>query len=211
MSCCPPRATSWSNMPTIPSSPIMVGSRPGCGRCAVSHDSARYRSSVPDMRSSRTSAVATTNSAWMPIPSNGFRRSLLNSPAPSEQRVSSAVPALSPVNATDPSRSGYYDWLGRPASPRDQENELLLKQIKQVHHDSRETYGSPRVHAELTLGLGLGLSVNLKRVARLMREAASRVSTGADAAARPAVTRPGSPARIWSTATSPLRPPTCCG
>jgi putative transposase len=67
------------------------------------------------------------------------------------------------------SRSGYYAWLGRPASPRHQENELLLKQIKQVHRDSRETYGSPRVHAELTLGLGL--SVNLKRVARLMREA----------------------------------------
>jgi putative transposase len=31
------------------------------------------------------------------------------------------------------------------------------------------TYGSPRIHAELTLGLGL--SVNLKRVARLMRQA----------------------------------------
>lgn len=67
------------------------------------------------------------------------------------------------------SRSGYYDWLGRPASAREQENELLLKQIEGVHHDSRGTYGSPRVHAELTLGLGL--TVNLKRVARLMREA----------------------------------------
>jgi putative transposase len=67
------------------------------------------------------------------------------------------------------SRSGYYDWLGRPTSLRDQENEYLLKQITRVHADSRETYGSPRVHAELTLGLGL--EVNLKRVARLMREA----------------------------------------
>jgi putative transposase len=67
------------------------------------------------------------------------------------------------------SRSGYYDWLGRPPSVRHQENELLLKQITQIHTDSRETYGSPRVHAELTLGLGL--SVNLKRVARLMRQA----------------------------------------
>jgi putative transposase len=67
------------------------------------------------------------------------------------------------------SRSGYYDWLGRPASLHDQENEYLLKQIRQVHADSRETYGSPRVHAELTLGLGL--PVNLKRVARLMRDA----------------------------------------
>ena len=67
------------------------------------------------------------------------------------------------------SRSGYYDWVSRPASPRHQENELLLKHIKQIHADSRETYGSPRVHAEMTLGLGL--LVNLKRVARLMRQA----------------------------------------
>jgi putative transposase len=67
------------------------------------------------------------------------------------------------------SRSGYYDWCSRPASPRDQENELLLKHIARIHADSRETYGSPRVHAELTLGLGL--LVNLKRVARLMRQA----------------------------------------
>jgi putative transposase len=44
-----------------------------------------------------------------------------------------------------------------------------LKHIERIHADSRETYGSPRVHAELTLGLGL--SVNLKRVARLMRHA----------------------------------------
>jgi putative transposase len=67
------------------------------------------------------------------------------------------------------SRSGYYDWPGRPASLRDQENEYLLKQITRVHADSRKTYGSLRVHAELTLGLGL--EVNLKRVAWLMREA----------------------------------------
>jgi putative transposase len=32
-----------------------------------------------------------------------------------------------------------------------------------------KTYGSPRVHAELTLGLGL--SVNLKRVAPLVHQA----------------------------------------
>ena len=67
------------------------------------------------------------------------------------------------------SRSGYYDWLGRPVCPRAQEDEYLLKLIEQIHADSRKTYGSPRVHAELTLGLGL--SVNLKRVARLMRQA----------------------------------------
>ena len=67
------------------------------------------------------------------------------------------------------SRSGYYEGLSRLDSPRRQENELLLKQIREIHEESRGTYGSPRVHAELTLGLGL--PVNVKRVARLMREA----------------------------------------
>jgi putative transposase len=67
------------------------------------------------------------------------------------------------------SRSGYYAWRTRPKSTRAQENELLLKHIEQIHTESRRTYGSPRIHAELTLGLGL--PVNLKRVARLMRQA----------------------------------------
>lgn len=70
------------------------------------------------------------------------------------------------------SRSGYYGWKDRPESVRDQENELLLKHIEQVHVDSRYTYGSPRVHAELTLGMGL--TVNRKRVERLMRQAGIR-------------------------------------
>jgi transposase InsO family protein len=70
------------------------------------------------------------------------------------------------------SRSGYYEWKDRPLSAREQDNQLLLKHIKQVHADSRGSYGSPRVHAELTLGLGL--VVNEKRVARLMRQAGIR-------------------------------------
>jgi putative transposase len=67
------------------------------------------------------------------------------------------------------SRSGYYDWLGRPPSLRDQENDLLVKQIERIHLESRGTYGWPRVTAELALGLGM--AVNHKRVARLMRQA----------------------------------------
>jgi putative transposase len=67
------------------------------------------------------------------------------------------------------SRSGYYEWKDRPPSVREQENELLLKHIEKVHAESRTTYGSPRVHAELAIGLGL--PVNVKRVARLMRQA----------------------------------------
>ena len=67
------------------------------------------------------------------------------------------------------SRSGYYEWLTRLDSPRRQENELLLKHIIDIHVESRGTYGSPRVHAELTLGLGHRL--NVTRVVRLMRQA----------------------------------------
>jgi putative transposase len=70
------------------------------------------------------------------------------------------------------SRSGYYEWNNRPPSARDEDNELLLKHITKIHADSRGSYGSPRVHAELTLGLGL--VVNEKRVARLMRQAGIR-------------------------------------
>ena len=66
------------------------------------------------------------------------------------------------------SRSGYYEWRDRPVSDRARENELLVKYIEQIHADSRDTYGSPRVHAELTLGLGI--PVNRKRVERLMRQ-----------------------------------------
>lgn len=67
------------------------------------------------------------------------------------------------------STSGYYDWLGRPESPRALRNKELTKMIRHIHEESRGSYGSPRVHAELVLGLGE--QVNRKRVERLMREA----------------------------------------
>lgn len=70
------------------------------------------------------------------------------------------------------SRAGYYEWRGRPASARQVADDQLVDTITQVHHDSRGTYGSPRVHAELRLGLGL--VCGRKRVARLMRAAGLR-------------------------------------
>jgi putative transposase len=66
------------------------------------------------------------------------------------------------------SRSGYYDWAARPESARETENRQLVKMIRAIHEESRFSYGSPRVTAELRLGLGL--AVNRKRVERLMRE-----------------------------------------
>jgi putative transposase len=67
------------------------------------------------------------------------------------------------------SRSGYYDWLRRPPSGRAVSDAALLIAITEVHAASRATYGAPRVHAELRLGLGL--ACGRKRVARLMRTA----------------------------------------
>lgn len=62
------------------------------------------------------------------------------------------------------SRSGYYDWKGRPPSKRNRENDALTARIREIHRRSRETYGSPRVHAELR-ALGTRCS-SRKRVAR---------------------------------------------
>ena len=67
------------------------------------------------------------------------------------------------------SRSGYYAWKASPVSDRAIEDAVLTETIRAVFVDSKETYGSPRVHAELQLEKGLRISE--KRVARLMRQA----------------------------------------
>jgi putative transposase len=65
------------------------------------------------------------------------------------------------------STSGYYSWRERPAAPRQRADARLVATIRAIHTASRQTYGSPRVHAELRLGHGLRLG--RKRVERLMR------------------------------------------
>jgi len=66
------------------------------------------------------------------------------------------------------SRSGYYAWKSRPTSMRSRQDATLTEKIHKIHRRSRETYGSPRVHAELRM---LGTRCGRKRVERLMREA----------------------------------------
>jgi putative transposase len=66
------------------------------------------------------------------------------------------------------SRSGYYAWRSRPPSKRGREDATLTAKIREIHRRSRQTYGSPRVHAELR---ALGTRCGRKRVERLMRQA----------------------------------------
>ena len=66
------------------------------------------------------------------------------------------------------SRSGYYDWKNRPPSKKSQQDAALTEKIREIHHRSRKTYGSPRIHAALQ---AMGIRCGRKRVARLMRKA----------------------------------------
>jgi putative transposase len=45
------------------------------------------------------------------------------------------------------SPSGYYAWRDRPLSERGRANQKLVTEIRDIHTKSRETYGSPRIHA----------------------------------------------------------------
>jgi putative transposase len=65
-------------------------------------------------------------------------------------------------------RSGYYAWRARSLSAREGRDQKLTAQIRTIFTDSRQTYGSPRVHAELK---AQGIRTARKRVARLMRQA----------------------------------------
>ena len=69
------------------------------------------------------------------------------------------------------SRSGYYAWCRRPVSAREMANQKLTQQIQEIHQHSRQTYGSPRIQAELADN---GVKCGHNRVARLMREAELR-------------------------------------
>ncbi len=66
------------------------------------------------------------------------------------------------------SRSGFYDWVDRAPSVREESDRALRAHIRAAHSRSRGTYGSPRVTAELR---DQGHQVGQRRVARLMREA----------------------------------------
>jgi len=65
------------------------------------------------------------------------------------------------------SRSGFYAWLRRPESRQAGKRRRLTALIKTIHKESRQTYGSPRIHAELK---ARGEACCLNTVACYMRE-----------------------------------------
>ena len=59
-----------------------------------------------------------------------------------------------------------YKFVKSKPSRRSQDNECLKEKIKAIHRASRQTYGAPRIHAELVEN---GENCSRRRVARLMK------------------------------------------
>lgn len=64
------------------------------------------------------------------------------------------------------SRSAYYHWQHAGASGREQRNQQLLPIVRDIHRQSRSTYGSPRIWDALS---DRGIQCGRNRIARLMR------------------------------------------
>jgi len=65
------------------------------------------------------------------------------------------------------SRSGYYEWIKRPQSNRDLENQYLTKMIKEIFNKTRQVYGTRRIVSTL---MQMGINASRKRVANLMKK-----------------------------------------
>jgi hypothetical protein len=63
------------------------------------------------------------------------------------------------------STSGYDVWRTAEAEPcrRRREDAELCSTIAQIHRQSRGTYGAPRVHAELRLGMEIRVGRKLRQ------------------------------------------------
>ncbi len=66
------------------------------------------------------------------------------------------------------SKSGYFAWRDGRERPRRSEDRALTVRIEAIHAQSRQTYGSPRIHHALKIQ---GIALGKKRVARLMKTA----------------------------------------
>jgi putative transposase len=85
------------------------------------------------------------------------------------------------------SRSGFYAWRDRPASPRALRHLSLAGEIIDVHRESGRIYGERRVAAELRHGRGIivnSKTVTSSRAVRASTEALAQGCEGRAAANR---------------------------
>ena len=66
------------------------------------------------------------------------------------------------------SRSGYYEWLNRPISKLDRENQELSAIIKEVFIQGRSCYGTRRIAKKLARN---DIFISRRRIGKLMTSA----------------------------------------
>ena len=72
------------------------------------------------------------------------------------------------------SAAGFYAWRSRPTSGQQQRRDALLVEIRAVHAEVKQRYGSPRIHAELKAN---GVVCCVNTVAKLMHDNDIRAKT----------------------------------
>jgi putative transposase len=77
-------------------------------------------------------------------------------------------------NTLGVSPAGFYAWLQRPPSEQQHRRDALLVEIRAVHAEVKERYGSPRIHAELQAN---GVPCCVNTVAKLMHDNDIRAKT----------------------------------
>ncbi len=75
--------------------------------------------------------------------------------------VATGHPVLTCCRVLGVSKPGYYRYKHRALAPTKMRRQWLTGLIQEVHTASRGTYGYRRVHAELTMGMGVTVSSRL--------------------------------------------------
>ena len=87
-------------------------------------------------------------------------------------------------------RQGFYAWLRREPSARSVSDAVLLERIRQIHTETNQAYGAPRIYLDLC---DEGVRVGRKRIARLMRADGLRGADGSRGGPRTTVREPAQP------------------
>jgi len=73
------------------------------------------------------------------------------------------------------SRSGFYAWLKRPVSQREQRRTLVGEAVERTYVGFKKRYGAPRITEELNEA---GVECSLNHVAKLLKEKGLRARNG---------------------------------